>query len=179
VEHEIEREDPLEALTTPAGIGMFALRLLRSIVAWPLAQYALIQNPIIKKNLGVKIRLIHIPHPSNPSEKLSTYVTRLMLDVKVELTRRGLSEKQLQKVEKQVEMKTGGLEFTGAIHCEASLMGLTVAAQQPDSDLPDGIRESFEVSREVDRESTFADIITSTATVSLGSERSVVTAVTG
>jgi hypothetical protein len=177
VEHEIETENPLETLSTPAGIGMFALRLLRSIVAWPLAQSALVQNPIIKKKLSVKIRLIRVPHHPDPSEKLSTHITRLIQDIKAELR---LSEEQLRKVEARVRTKTESLEFTGAAHCEASVMGLTIAARRPDSDLPDGIRESFEVSCEIkpEWESTF-DTTKSTATALLESERGVVTVVTG
>jgi hypothetical protein len=67
------------------------------------------------------------------------------------------------------------LEFIGAIHCEASVMGLAIAARQPDSDLPNGIRESFEASCEVNQELYFADTTNSTAMVSSGSEGGVVT----
>jgi hypothetical protein len=54
-------------------------------------------------------------------------------------------------------------------------MGLAIAARQPDSDLPNGIRESFEASCEVNQELYFADTTNSTAMVSSGSEGGVVT----
>lgn len=145
VEHEAETRNPLQHLSTPQGIGRFALRLLQSIVAWPLAQSSLAKSPVIRKHLGVKLKLVHVSHPRNPSASLADHIDQLIQLVKLELTRRGCSQKRLQEVDDYVQNKMAGLGFSGAIHCEAYLMGLTVATRERHPDVLAEIRETFEV----------------------------------
>jgi hypothetical protein len=124
-----------------------ARRYLRNVVAWHSAMYYILRS--VKNSRSFKdimldfvVTPVASPDACAPEELLVNAAIAYMLNKVAWDPQSKKAESLIQEFKKKILP----LKFRGAVHCEASLMGLVVACQDDTIPLPDDIkREELEV----------------------------------
>ena len=110
--------------------SMLFLRYLKTIVAWFRAMIALNRSKLFRSDLGITLNMVYVPSSSDSNSVLpiQTLLDELLPKVTTPKMYEAARAELLQMFKSPTSTK-----FSGTVHCEAIIMGLTTACSTQSS----------------------------------------------